>query len=248
MNQTYKDIVSGKEFPLADGMFIGDLDKQLVSLIRHDFKHIRASDFISQHSLMTYRMKKINDMIAADKKVNKRMRDRFTKVLNDEYYHEIDVQKQLDETNTFGQKVADSIAKFGGSWSFIIPFMLFLAVYILLNVLKPFGLQWDSYPFILLNLCLSMLAALQAPLIMMSQNRAAEYDRLESQNDYRVNQKTEMEIRLLHSKIDHIIQQDQPNLLEIQKLQTEMLSSFGQQIFELREEIKKDKETVEAVE
>ncbi|MDR0300215.1 MAG: DUF1003 domain-containing protein [Streptococcaceae bacterium] len=237
MGKTYKDIVSGKDFPLIEGLFIGDLDKQLVDLIRHDIKHLRSSDFISQHNLMHYRLRKISDMIAADKKVNKRMRDRFTKVLNDEYYHEIDVQKQLDETNTFGQKVADNIAKFGGSWTFIIPFIIFMVIYILINIFKPFGIIWDGYPFILLNLCLSMLAALQAPLIMMSQNRAAEYDRMESQNDYRVNQKTEVEIRLLHSKIDHMIQQDQPNILEIQKLQTEMIQSLSQQLLGLREEL-----------
>ncbi|HEY0222820.1 DUF1003 domain-containing protein [Lactovum miscens] len=238
MEKTYKDVVSGKDFPLTEGMFIGDLDKSLVALIRRDVRHVRASDFISQHSLMNYRLRKINDMINSDKKVNKRMRDRFTKVLNDKYYHEIDVQKELDETNTFGQKVADAISKFGGSWSFILPFGTFLIIYVLINTFKPFGIQWDKPYFILLNLVLSMLAALQAPLIMMSQNRAAEYDRMESQNDYRVNQKTEVEIRLLHSKIDHIIQQDQPNGLEIQKLQTEMIQSLSQQILSLREELK----------
>lgn len=242
MQKKYKDIVSGKEFPLEHGMFLGDLDKQLVDLIRHDLKHVRMSDFISQHSLMQYRLKKINDMIVADRKVNKRMRDRFTKVLNNEYYHEIDVQKRLDETNNLGQKIADKIAKFGGSWAFILPFIGFLVIYIIINVFEILGMNWDPYPFILLNLALSMLAALQAPLIMMSQNRSAQYDRMESQNNYRVNQKTEVEIRLLHSKIDHMIQQDQPNVLEIQKLQTEMIQSLSYQLLEIRETLQPQKE------
>jgi len=235
MAEKYKDIVTGKKFILEDGLFLMDLDQQLYNFVKQDFPRLTDDAFISQESLLPYRLKKINSMIATDYRANKRMRERFSRVLNDENYQEIDVQKQLDETITFGERVADSVAKFGGSWPFIIGFLSFLAVWIIINSFALFGKNFDPYPFILLNLALSMLAAIQAPLIMMSQNRAAEYDRMESQNDYRVNQKTEIEIRLLHSKIDHLIQQDQPNLLEIQKLQTEMLADVSRQLTELRD-------------
>lgn len=104
-----------------------------------------------------------------------------------------------------------------------------------LNVLKPFGIVFDKYPFILLNLALSTLAALQAPLIMMSQNRASDYDRLQAKNDYNVNKVSEEGIRLLHTKLDHLVQQDQSDLLEIQKLQTEMLA-LTKQLVSMQEE------------
>ncbi|MGC4387798.1 DUF1003 domain-containing protein, partial [Streptococcus suis] len=102
---------------------------------------------------------------------------------------------------TFGQKIADAVARFGGSWTFIICFVHLMIICMALNVIKPFGIVFDAYPFILLNLALSTIAAIQAPLIMMSQNRASDYDRLQARNDFLVNQKSEEEIRLLHEKL-----------------------------------------------
>lgn len=145
------------------------------------------------------------------------------------------VEEQLQAKITFGQKIADAVAKFGGSWTFIITFILLMALWMAVNQLHIFGLRFDAYPFILLNLALSTLAAVQAPLIMMSQNRAAEHDRLQANNDFRVNKKSEEGIRSLHAKLDHIVQQDQSELLEIQRLQTEMLASISQQITRLEE-------------
>lgn len=98
------------------------------------------------------------------------------------------------------------------------------------NIINPFGLAFDKYPFILLNLALSTIAAIQAPLIMMSQNRTSEYDRLQAKNDYQVNKTSEEGIRLLHSKIDHLVLQDQSDLMQIQKLQTEILLSITKQL------------------
>lgn len=107
-----------------------------------------------------------------------------------------------------------------------------------LNVVQPFGIAFDKYPFILLNLVLSTLAAVQAPLIMMSQNRASDYDRLQARNDYHVNKQSKEEIRLLHEKIDHLVQQDQSDLLTIQKLQTEMLMAVSQQVEKISDDIR----------
>ncbi len=128
------------------------------------------------------------------------------------------------------------MARFGGSWTFIISFIVFMAVWMLINIIQPFGIAFDKYPFILLNLALSTIAAIQAPLIMMSQNRASDYDRLQAKNDYNVNKVSEEEIRFLHKKLDHLVQQDQSDLLEIQKLQTEMLASVTNQVVDLKEQ------------
>ncbi len=116
-----------------------------------------------------------------------------------------------------------------------------MAIWMLINVLHPFGWIFDPYPFILLNLALSTIAAIQAPLIMMSQNRAADYDRLQARNDFNVNMESEREIRLLHTKIDHMVQQDQTDLLEIQKLQTELLVSLSNQVSQLRQELNQER-------
>ncbi len=129
-----------------------------------------------------------------------------------------------DEKLTFGQRLADKIASFGGSWTFILSFLGFLVVWMSLNIIL--GKQaWDEYPFILLNLCLSSIAALQAPLIMMSQNRQAERDRLRAENDYKVNLKAEIEIRTLHEKLDHLLMKKWQTLMEIQQIQLEILET-----------------------
>ena len=140
------------------------------------------------------------------------------------------------------QKVADEVARFGGSWTFILSFVAFMAIWMGLNVVQPFGIAFDKYPFILLNLALSTLAAVQAPLIMMSQNRASDYDRLQARNDYHVNTQSKEEIRLLHEKIDHLVQQDQSDLLTIQKLQTEMIMGVSQQVEKMSDVIRVLKE------
>ena len=112
----------------------------------------------------------------------------------------------VDEDATFGERVADAVARWGGSWTFIGAFGLFLLVWALLNVLILSGdRRFDPYPFIFLNLLLSMLAAIQAPVIMMSQNRQAARDRLQATMDYEVNLKAEMEILELHEKIDRLL-------------------------------------------
>src|SRR5436190_5613838 len=127
------------------------------------------------------------------------------------------------EQITVGQKISDKVARFGGSWRFIILFSIVLALWITFNVLALQHWRFDPFPFILLNLILSCIAALQAPVIMMSQNRQEQKDRLRAKHDYQVNLKAELEIRLLHEKIDHLILHQQQHLFEIQEIQVEML-------------------------
>jgi uncharacterized membrane protein len=127
---------------------------------------------------------------------------------------------------TRGQKMADHVASFGGSWTFIFSFGFFLFVWILLNTAFLLNKGYDPYPFILLNLILSCIAALQAPIIMMSQNRQEEKDRERSKLDYMINLKSELEIRTLHEKIGHLIIHQQRDLFEIQEIQIEMMKDI----------------------
>lgn len=139
------------------------------------------------------------------------------------------ITDKLDEEPQFlttGQRVADQVATFGGSWTFIISFFVLLLLWITANVFWFNNKGFDPYPFILLNLILSCIAALQAPIIMMSQNRQEEKDRERSKKDYMINLKAEVEIRMIHDKLDHLIKHQQQELLEIQRLQIEMMQDI----------------------
>lgn len=128
-----------------------------------------------------------------------------------------------DEAMTFGERMADHVALFGGSWTFILSFVVVLACWITLNAIGLMARPFDPYPFILLNLVLSCIAALQAPVIMMSQKRQETKDRRRAENDYRVNLKAELEIRQLHEKLDHQMAHQWEKLAELQRVQIEIL-------------------------
>jgi uncharacterized membrane protein len=130
----------------------------------------------------------------------------------------------LDERMTFGERVADRVAMFGGSWTFIGLFLFMMAVWMTVNALE--GKPFDPYPFILLNLVLSCLAALQAPVIMMSQNRQATKDRIMATHDYEVNLHAEMEIQTLHARFDELRDRDWASLVAMQQRQLELLESI----------------------
>jgi len=128
---------------------------------------------------------------------------------------------------SFGARVADRVATFGGSWTFIILFFIVLVLWMLVNTTIVLAHPFDPYPFILLNLVLSCLAAIQAPIIMMSQNRQEARDRLRSENDYQVNLKAELEIRHLHEKLDVLLKHQWQKLLEIQQIQIDLMKEGG---------------------
>ena len=138
------------------------------------------------------------------------------------------INTEYDSQLTFGQRVADHIAEFGGSWAFIGSFALLLALWILFNEVAPTADHFDPFPYILLNLILSCLAAIQAPVIMMSQNRQEAKDRMRAEHDYKVNLKAELEIRHLHTKLDQLMSHQWQRLLEIQEIQMQMMEDAGQ--------------------
>lgn len=131
------------------------------------------------------------------------------------------------ETISQGQRISDKVALFGGSWRFIILFAIFFTVWIVFNILALGVFKFDPYPFILMNLILSCIAALQAPIILMSQNRQEEKDRMRGENDYMINLKAEMQIRSLHQKMDLLLEEQIKTLFETQQKQFALMQEIN---------------------
>jgi uncharacterized membrane protein len=137
-----------------------------------------------------------------------------------------DVNAEFERRLTFGERAADRVADFGGSWRFLIIFGAVLAVWVGVNSVALLWRPFDHYPYILLNLILSCLAAAQAPIIMMSQNRQEAKDRMRSEHDYKINLRAELEIRHLHAKIDELMSHQWRRLMEIQEIQMELMEQL----------------------
>jgi len=137
-----------------------------------------------------------------------------------------DIDAQFQASTTFGQRAADTVARVGGSWVFVLSFLVLLVVWMAINTFALRSGAFDPYPYILLNLVLSCLAALQAPIIMMSQNRASERDRVESTHDYETDLKAEIEIASLHDKVDHLLHAQWERMVELQEMQMELLTEL----------------------
>jgi uncharacterized membrane protein len=216
-----------KQKPLNEifpGAFVRD---SVAELIRKKHPDWSSDGFICLDDLNHFRTEYVRNMLEADKGELSTLEEQVMKSLQEHEILSKDINVEFDEQLTFGERMADRIAEFGGSWRFIAIFAAVLLVWIAVNsiilILKPF----DPYPFILLNLVLSCLAAIQAPIIMMSQNRQEDKDRLQSQHDYLVNLKAELEIRHLHDKVDHLINNQWQRLLEIQEIQTELMEGLA---------------------
>lgn len=163
----------------------------------------------------------------------KRLQDIVTQAVKEEELIVDNLAHPPQEVLSRGQRISDKVARFGGSWTFIILFAVVLFVWIVYNVAVPKRDEFDPYPFILMNLILSCVAALQAPIIMMSQNRQEEKDRLRAENDYMVNLKSELEIRSLHSKVDLLLEEQIKNLYETQEQQLRILERIQDNIASL---------------
>ncbi|MCK8606699.1 DUF1003 domain-containing protein [Apilactobacillus ozensis] len=235
-NKAVKCLVDDAVFMEDEGLFLSDLHPSIVNLIKHDYPKAKINSFICSHHLLKYRMARVDSMINADLKQSQKINRKLTKALQNDDYEITDVNVALSKTLTFGQRVSDAVARFGGSWSFIFIFVGVLLGWMIINGLSLFGLHFDPYPFILLNLALSCIAAIQAPIIMMSQNRSADRDRLDAENDFHVNLKSEHELRILHAKLDHLTQNQLPHDLEIEKLQLQILGEVRTELTNLRNE------------
>lgn len=236
MNTFISDI-SGKEFSHTELVKASVLRKSILEFIQEGNPNFTTHSKLSIEELNFYRQRYISEKLIHE--VGD-LNDLKVQVLESIKKSELISSDTLNDTKTkdsfsekIADKVADKVADFGGSWTFILSFLGFLLLWIAVNVILFANKGFDPYPFILLNLILSCVAALQAPIIMMSQNRQEVKDRDRAKNDYMINLKSELEIRILHEKIDHLIMHQQQELLEIQKVQTDLMQT-------ILEEIKKD--------
>lgn len=227
--QTFTSVISGLESPVNDKVTCKSIRIPILDLIKEDYPNLDLSKDITIGELNIYREKYISKFLKSE--VGE-LSDLHKNVLNSLSDDKSLVSKVEDEPDnrTFGQRLADNVADFGGSWTFIIWFFVVIMLWIAANVLLLLNKGFDPYPFILLNLILSCLASLQAPIIMMSQNRQEEKDRVRAKKDYMINLKSELEIRMLDDKLDHLIMHQQQELIEIQKVQIEMMNDIMNRI------------------
>tara|TARA_R110002051_G_scaffold115026_1_gene188014 strand:- start:8503 stop:9201 length:699 start_codon:yes stop_codon:yes gene_type:complete len=226
---TFISSISQQEFPKSEQVFGNTIRKSIYDVILSENPNFNKKSSISITELNLYRQKYLSSYLVKEVGELSHLEEDVLKTLND---HEIISEKDgegISDSN-FGQQLADKVATFGGSWKFIIIFAFIIFFWISANIILLANKGFDPYPFILLNLILSCLAALQAPVIMMSQNRQEEKDRERAKQDYMVNLKAELEIRTLHEKLDHLIIHQQQELLNIQQIQVEMLEDIMKQI------------------
>ena len=195
-------------------------------LIKKSFPNWNAKGFICRDDLRKFRNEYLFKIMEDEKGELSSLEKDVINKLSEYETISVNIDNEFDSTLTFGEKLSDKIAAFGGSWNFIITFGLIIFLWIGINSYFLLTQPFDPYPFILLNLILSTLAALQAPVIMMSQNRQEDRDRKRSEEDYKINLKAELELRQLHQKVDHLLVQQWERMMGIQELQLEMLEEL----------------------
>ena len=215
--------ITGDLLPLDELVPVDHLRAALLDRIKRDCPTLSEDALISRKEVDRYRMLYVEDLLKEERGELTEIDRQVARSLAEGELISKNIENDYRETRTLGQSLADGLAVFGGSWTFLIAFGLVLAMWITLNAISGQQSAFDPYPFILLNLILSCLAAIQAPVIMMSQKRQEAKDRLRSLSDYRVNLKAELEIRHLHEKIDHLVSRQWQKLAEIQELQIELL-------------------------
>ena len=224
--QKHNCIVCGKSFPMRD-LVPGEAVRDVVSkIIIRDFSQWSPESYICRPDLMKYRSQYVHSLLESEKGELTALEGEVLDSIREHDLLSKNVDAEFEQKWTIAERLADRIATFGGSWAFLMLFGAFLAVWITMNTLVLTLRPPDPYPFILLNLMLSCLAAVQAPIIMMSQNRQEAKDRLRSEHDYQVNLKAELEIRHLHDKVDHLLSHQWDRLATIQEIQLDLLQEI----------------------
>jgi uncharacterized membrane protein len=201
--------------------------KSIVKLIQADHPEWNGQSRICLDDLNLYRSRFVANVLEEERGELTNLEEDVIRSLKEQEIIAENTNKEIAATMSLGDRLSDAMASFGGSWSFLILFAAGMSSWILYNSLQVPGKSIDPFPFILLNLVLSCLAAVQAPVIMMSQNRQELKDRVRAENDYRVNLKAELEIRQRHSKLDMLLTHQWQRLLEIQQIQTELIQQFA---------------------
>jgi len=218
--------ICGKAKSRASMMPAALVRSAITEQIKKVYPGWKPDGFICMTDLNRFRGDYIQNLLESEKGELTALEHKVVESLQRHETLSSNVDTEFVKDLTLGEKLADRLAAFGGSWNFLIIFASILFVWIALNSFLLLKKPFDPYPFILLNLVLSCLAAIQAPVIMMSQNRQEAKDRLRSQHDYQVNLKAELEIRHLHDKIDHLLSHQWERLVEIQQVQIDLLTEL----------------------
>lgn len=221
--------VTGKSQPLSKLLVLKELRPNITQTLRKRHPNLAEESLLSAEAVNAARLEYVRHVLETQVGDLTKLDEEVVESL---HKHEVLSERPLSEMEevhhlTFGQRLADKIADFGGSWNFIILFCLFLLVWVVINTGVLLKQPFDPYPYILLNLMLSFLAALQAPVIMMSQNRQEVRDRQHAEGDYKVNLKAELEIRHLHEKMDYLLHQHTTKLMEVQQIQLDLLRELA---------------------
>lgn len=217
-----------KAFSSRHLLFVHHLRPTVCAMLEEEYGSLPEDAMICDNDLSALRRKHVEKLLQDERGELSELDRRVINDLNKDVSTVSAVAPDIVAPTTFGMRAADAVASFGGSWTFIITFLAVLVVWMTINAVGIFSQPFDPYPFILLNLVLSCVAAFQAPIIMMSQKRQEEKDRQRSENDYMVNLRAELEIRQLHEKIDHQMAQQWQRLAELQQIQIDLLEAQTQ--------------------
>lgn len=225
-NELHISHISKKEINKGESIQAKDLRSGIFKRILADYPDFNKDQYISMDELNSYRRLVQTSIIKQGKGEIASLHKVVIDAIKNNGIIADNIQEDIEPSLTLGQRLADKIAVFGGSWTFIIAFFTFILIWIITNIWLLTTSPFDPFPFILLNLILSCLASIQAPIIMMSQNRQEQKDRLRGEHDYKVNLKAELEIRILSEKIDHLLIHQNKKLLEIQEIQNDYLEDL----------------------
>jgi len=226
-NVTIQCAICGKSFSPQKVTSGEVIRNEIANEIKKTYPNWSSDKFICKTDLAEVRGNYVHSLLESEKGELSSLEEDVVRSLKEHELLSLNTDSEFEQNWSFSERLADKIAAFGGSWTFLISFGVFLFIWISINSFVLISHPLDPYPFIFLNLILSCLAAIQAPIIMMSQNRQEAKDRLRSQHDYQVNLKAELEIRHLHEKVDHLLSHQWDRLVQIQELQLEMLSDLG---------------------
>lgn len=224
--KTVTSHISKERINLYNSVKGNEIKPEIFEAIKKDHPGLNDDSYISLAELNKYRRIYFSSLLYNEEKELKSLDNEVAEAFRNNTILSENVDEIYESKLTTGQKISDAIAEFGGSWAFITSFFAFMLLWIGLNIWLLSSKAFDPYPFILLNLILSCLASIQAPIIMMSQNRKEQKDRQRNEHDYKVNLKAEMEIKLLHEKLDYLIVHQYQRLMEMQQIQADYLDEL----------------------
>jgi uncharacterized membrane protein len=225
--ETFSCRVCGEQKKKSELVPAGSIPESIAEVIRKEYPAWSGEGYICSADLNRFRAHYVREILEREKDELSSLEENIAQSMKDHELTAKNINIEFDRQLSFGDRVSDRLANFAGSWTFITIFTVIFVVWISINTIVLVFRPFDPYPFILLNLVLSALAAIQAPVIIMSQNRQEEKDRMNAEHDFQVNLNAEMEIHQLHRKIDHLLINQGERLLEIQKIQMELMEDLA---------------------